>query len=610
MPDLSSKPVHNLITLFTPQELEEFYGIPSFNEESRAQYFTLSDADKKLMEIFKSDRTKIYFLLTLGYFRAKGCFVEFTIQSVLLDLQYVAEMYFKGEKISKKLPDFRQRNRIQQKILDHEKSLRWTSQVYQELKPLLSQLVQRHPKARPLTKAFLDHLSRRKITLPAYSSLQRVITDTLSLERQRLLHLCKKGLKAQDQLFIQNLLKEESSFSPLAVIKHDVKDFSYTELCKEVKKQESLKALFQVALPLLSKSVLPKKTIEYYGSLVNFYSLYKLKRMPKHQAHWYLLCYSFIRYQKVNDNLVQFFKHYVTTFDEESKKYGEEKLQEELLKMEALLVKTGKFLQLFTTNQEVNVVEKQAAFRVLPKDKMMKVEQFLLGYTRDEKLFYWEHVDSLKQRIQMHLKALFLAIDFSTVKEIDPFFSGMKLLSEGTPFATESLHQLIPRKDRAYLMKEDKSLNQERCAFFFYKRIAYHIETQKITLTYSQKYKSLKEEMISTLTWEKDKSQILKGFGYPKLMTPIEQLLLDYKQELNPLLESVNERIKSGENAHIKVKAVAEGVHWSLPYQKKKEIINNPFFLQLPQINIVDILYFVHQECRFLECFTPVGPFS
>jgi hypothetical protein len=50
------------------------------------------------------------------------------------------------------------------------------------------------------------------------------------------------------------------------------------------------------------------------------------------------------------------------------------------------------------------------------------------------------------------------------------------------------------------------------------------------------------------------KAAILKDLGYLKLTTPIEQVLRDYRKELDPLIISVNERIQNGDNPDVTLK--------------------------------------------------------
>ncbi len=51
--------------------------------------------------------------------------------------------------------------------------------------------------------------------------------------------------------------------------------------------------------------------------------------MSAQQSYWYLLCYSFQRYQKINDNLIQFFQHHVNNFHNEVNETVQEKLKKQ-----------------------------------------------------------------------------------------------------------------------------------------------------------------------------------------------------------------------------------------------------------------------------------------
>ncbi len=367
-----------------------------------------------------------------------------------------------------------------------------------------------------------------------------------------------------------------------------------------------LQPLFEISVDLLKKSELPKQTIEYYGSLVNFYSLYKLRRMDPYQSYWYLFCYVFSRYKKVNDNLVQSFKYFVSLYHEDAKELTKEKMEEQQNKLEPLLVKTGHVLELFESRG--TSVKKEKAFNILPAPDMKQVSEFLLGRQINKDLLYWQVIDSYRHKIALNIRAAFLAIDFTTIQK-DEFYSLIPtiktFLEDGKDHP--DLKALIPKAAQSYLIGNDVMI-KNRAEFFFYKKVSRHIQTQKLTLTYSQRYKSLKEEMIADQTWTTHKDKILRPF--PKLSNPIEQILKEHKEILNPLLDSVNERIKTGQNEHIKLKASIKGTQWSLPYLKKTELANNPFFLQLPQVSIIDVLYFVEHCCGFLKAFTPIQSYG
>lgn len=601
MPPLSS----GRIQLLNEHEYNNLYECPSFSPQEQERFFSFTQKDLHLMEEFSSPQDKIYFFLCLGYFRSTLCFSNFTPRSVKYDWDYVYQKYFADTKVYKRLPHSRQRIRIQNKILEHEGFVRWNNDTKDLALSSLMQMVQRHPKPKPLTRAFLDHLALKKVVLPPYSSLQRIISKTLVLEKKRLMGICKKFVDSKTKKLIKSLLKSKDSFSGLEQIKNDVKDFSFTEGRKEMDRHKNLKPLFKASIKALEHSQLPKKTVEYYGSLVNFYGIYMLRRMPSSQIHLYLLCYAFTRYQKVNDNLVQFFKYYVSQFHERSKKHSKDKMDELVSNMGEGLRQTGYILELFTSNPDKEFVKSKETFNLLSPKEMKKVAQFLLGNTSRKDSLYWHFVDSLKHQIALNLRPIFLSIDFTAVKSngFQELIEQMKeFLQEST--SGQTLKTIIPKSLKDYLLDTSGNIIKSRFEFFFYKKIARSIETQKVTLTYSQRYKALSEELTDERIWEKEKGSILKSLGYSKLTTPIEKTLKEHAKTLDSLLIKVNHRLTSGKNKHINLKQEGQLLKWTLPYQKRPALINNPFFFQLPQVDIVDVLYFVDQQCGFLQQFS------
>ena len=121
------------------------------------------------------------------------------------------------------------------------------------------------------------------------------------------------------------------------------------------------------------------------------------------------------------------------------------------------------------------------------------------------------------------------------------------------------------------------------------------------------------------------------------LNTPIKEQLQSFKDEFDPLILSVNQRIASGENKRVKVKQIKasnstdpdssdsapnsdcpdsdsvkkktstpDANTWSFAYPKKDETINNPFFEQLPKATLNQVLRLVNKHCNFIKEFTHV----
>ena len=82
-------------------EIEAIYGRPRFTHEERIEYFSLSQPEKALLLQLRSVKSQAYFVLQLGYFKAKHLFFIFDLHEVAEDLQYVLEQHFDKKKITR-----------------------------------------------------------------------------------------------------------------------------------------------------------------------------------------------------------------------------------------------------------------------------------------------------------------------------------------------------------------------------------------------------------------------------------------------------------------------------------------------------------------------------
>jgi hypothetical protein len=59
------------LTILTPKEIQAVYGIPQFTPEERDAYFALDPREKQALTGYRTFTAKTYFILQLGYFKAK-----------------------------------------------------------------------------------------------------------------------------------------------------------------------------------------------------------------------------------------------------------------------------------------------------------------------------------------------------------------------------------------------------------------------------------------------------------------------------------------------------------------------------------------------------------
>ena len=92
-------PIQKRLRILSQTEIETLYGLPRFTQDEQTEYFTLSPAEKELLRDLRSEHTQCYFILQLGYFKAKQMFFTFDFHEVKDDVQYILEQYFPNTKI-------------------------------------------------------------------------------------------------------------------------------------------------------------------------------------------------------------------------------------------------------------------------------------------------------------------------------------------------------------------------------------------------------------------------------------------------------------------------------------------------------------------------------
>jgi len=70
--------------------------LPVSDDEDRAFYFDLSPPEKVILSHIHGIKSSVYYILHLGYFKARRQFFVFDLQQMAADAQYVKHLYFPG----------------------------------------------------------------------------------------------------------------------------------------------------------------------------------------------------------------------------------------------------------------------------------------------------------------------------------------------------------------------------------------------------------------------------------------------------------------------------------------------------------------------------------
>lgn len=627
MPNTSSN-------LLSPTEILDIYDIPHLNNEERQKHFTVTNQELQTLKAYKTPNNAAYFLISLVFFKAKHTFVELRLEQIHTELKYLLNSELGHKKIfntiishvkchiklsTLSLPPKPVQSKIKSKILTLTGYTRFTGSIKDKIQKELEMSASRFPRQRQLCKEFLNICIAHKVAIPGYTTIQDVVSITWNLEHKRVVNLYVRYTTLHERKIILSLLDKTNHLHHIVSIKHDLKSFGTHDLRNEIAKQEILKPIFEIAKLVLPKLALPVTTVQYYASLVHYYSGPGLKQLSPQLVGLYLLAYVYTRYQILNDNLLEAFKKRTMDFQNDAKDYATLETSKYIDKIKETRAQISKLLVAIDGDPHPTHISKEMIYSYIPKPELLVAALLLIDDNLDKDLLFWKYIDDSGESIKINLRKLFLNIDFVVrnhsglrdaviyMKEyLESHLSAQHLFDDLAP-----LKALFAKEYHKYVFGSNGQPIYNRCEFLLYIQMVYHMSTNKLTLEYSIKHKQVEDELIQEKRWKKDKSSILHKLQSSKLLTPIKVILKEKQNELSILYQKVNKSISDGTNTHIKIKKDANGKDtWRLSPIEKCSDPNDSFFAQMDQKSIIDVIRFVNQKLDFGMLFEPILPKS
>lgn len=624
--------INKRIFILNEAEINDIYEFPQFTEVERIHYFALSPSENAVVKELIYIHSKVHFILQLGYFKAKQRLFKFTFLSVVLDVEYVMQRYFQSQESPETEPSRNIRGENNKRVLflaQYSNSLKETQQLLfnkaQSLTRYLSKPI-------VLLRELIIYLEQKRIVIPEYTTLQDIIGKAISAEEKRLQALIVNSVPPWVNALLEKLFSANDISYEIAALKQDPKNFNFNQIQREIYKHKTYYPLYEFSKEFLLTLDISRQNVEYYASLITHYHKDGLSKLPQAKSNLYLLCYANHRFQKMNDHLMQSFLHYVDLYSQEAKQYAEKMAAEIYSEMYQYLKSAGQLLSMYTDGSLSELPFKKVqkkAIGILPKNKIILVSNYMNTQCIDKESHAWEYHAKHFQSILKNIRPVFMVLNFNT-NENDMFLlEGVNFLKSAY-LNNKSISeykegevpiQFIPNRQRQYIYgtkivksikgnREVKCINPYKYEFMVYSQLRKHISSNVIFYNDTLQYKSFEADIGVVKNWKKDKSNILKTLDCQKLISPIEGTISKLEEELEFLIQDVNERIENKENSHIKIKEKKGSVTWTLPYKKKNTDFNNPFYDQMQQINVTDLINMVDKHCDFMKSFTHIKPYG
>jgi len=597
------------------------YSLPDFDDGQQMEYLSLSSAELTLATSRPSLHAQVYCALQIGYFKAKHAFFRFGWDEAQEDCAFVLTRYFNDQAFKPraitKHEHYAQRTLIAQ-LFGYRL---WSVEFLPRLAQQTAQIVRRDVTPGFVVAELIGYLNECKIVRPGYTTLQTLISEALSAERQRLGGLLADVLDGSAKEVLARLLVRDDTLSELAALKQDAKDFGWKQMVQEREKRAKLEPLYKIAKTLLPKLAISRQNLHYYASLANFYTVYDLRRLKPEQTHLYLLCYAWLRYRQLTDNLVDALGYHMKKFEDESKARANKHFVAEQVRRQNETTQVGRLLLLYVDETVADATPfgdvRQRAFKIMPKDALHVAGQRLSLKPVSKLALRWQTVDGLADRIRRHLRPLYGVLEFASVVTDNPWlaalawaksvFAKQQRLSQ-RPLA-ECPEGTLPKRLRSYLLMFDgdgnpTGVHADRYEFWLYRQLRKRLKSGEIYLDDSLQHRCLTDELVSL----DEKADVLRQMDIPWLRQPIGAQLDALKAELRAQWLAFNRELRQGKLKHLDYNSETKTLTSRRSKSDDDAAQQDSFYDQLSFCDVADVFRFVNSQCQFLSALTPLQP--
>jgi len=604
------------IQLLSCTEVGELYARPAFTVHERQLYFTLSPSEREALAQHTNTKTRIYFILQLGYFKAKQQFFNFVLEDVRHDVQFIVSTYYSDLKpnpltgrISR---EYARKQR--QTILSLYGYRHWSPEYTAEIETHIGDLLRYYPKSHSAFRQLLAYFDHQKIGIPSYRTFQDMFSSAFTAEDKRM-NAMMMSIPASEKEQLSSLIHRDDGITALNIIRADQKDFQYTAVKIEVDKALRIAGLYAFAKAFIPSLHISKNAVRYYADIAEQYAASRLRRFSKPQQWLHAICFVYHRYQQIMDNLIISFSYHTRAIMDAGKTYASLAHMEHSSAVVEEFPKLAKFLKWFPlrsqqmTQKELN----QIAYNILPQEQFSALADFLNGKSFDKKAALWEYYGKSSRTFSLYLRPIFTTVAVEYYKENSQLGSLIDVLKSHYASGKNPSELIIcddlgftaPKSMTQYLKRNptDLHLDPYLFEFFVYQKIYHEIERGRLYCNDSLSYCDIDTDLVDDALVDAV-DQIAADFGFPKIPIYCDQRLDDALQELNDAWIRTTGNILENNNPGFSLKEAKGGQpQWSLLYDSV-ETLDDAFFKNLPKVEIANIIMFIGDLIDMWSAFT------
>ena len=370
--------------------------------------------------------------------------------------------------------------------------------------------------------------------------------------------------------------------------------------------------MFSLAEKVIKRTKLTPESVRFYASLVDYYTVYKLKRMTESTSQLYLLCFVHDRYRRLNDHLLSAHSALIRRYSEEVKQLTREAILEQRQEVSADIGKGIEILQFFL-DSGIDDAEsfgnvRRRAFKKLPRKRLARLCDHLSEDAAiDERALEWQAVDRIMPKVKRNIRPLLRFLELTGTQSQATLVSALHKMADsfrkGGQVPENMPLSIIPERHRRYIIEADGTIHRNRYEYFVYRQFRDRLEGGDLFCADSTRYRSLEDDLVDSEVLQ-DKGTLLPNLGLVEASSPVKEQLDKLKEQLASRYEEVNKKIMGGANPFVRYRKGK--LVWTRGVEADEPPEHEPLFDAADRIDIDQLLLYVDRRTQFLSGFEHV----
>jgi len=562
-----------LIDILPAYEIRAFDNPPALSRDDQIYYFKIDEVARELLKGIKDGHNKIGFLLQYGYFKASGKFYTkstFKTGDVKFVAKAVGVSVYK-DSVSKYIDRTRQKHRLL--ILENCGHIEFTC-AEKLLKEMVENLVAQQMHPRKLFYLLIEELRNRRIEIPSYDKVTRIITEEFSVFEKKVLQTVANVITLSQQEALDHIIGTDGEYyqrSLLTRLKTINQSLRPGQIKHGMQNFLIVKKLFQEVRSVIEALDLSLDATKYYAQWVVKAKVTQIAEIVDSRKRYLYLVAFIDHYHKIwQDTLVDMLlknvQQQLNKADKQLNNLVKEKIPDKNRWASSVLsgfdntrTTVDAVRETLHDNSLNNDQKIEKLYQIVPKENINPVlnqavsdaekleEQLSNEKTQIDQL---DILSSLSRKLQNRVADIIKQLEFEVSNDSDSLHSALVYYQTEKNITASAPGTFLEDHERKAVYRNGE-FNVSLYKAILFCKVAGAIKSGQISLVHSYRYLAIDSYLIDEDDWTKNKHTFTANLGLPE---NAKQLLTTLRGLLDKQYIDVNQRIINKDNKYVTVK--------------------------------------------------------